>query len=139
MHFWLTMGYVGLFRDSYCAGDTRRLGELPLDGQRLRSGEGGGNAWRLMQNRRMAKRTRRGFIAFGAGAVACVGGWEWLNSGAHAEGDIPPALRGVLGFNERVVRSALYSNDHLAKVYPASGCRKNQSERRISESMTISI
>jgi len=67
----------------------------------------------------MARRTRRSFIVLGAGGAAGAGGWVWLNSGA-AEGDIPPALRRVLGFNERVVRSALYSNDHLVKTYPAS-------------------
>ncbi len=68
----------------------------------------------------MKKRTRRSFAALGAGAVACVAGWEWLNGGAHAEGDIPPALRSALGFNERVLRSAVYSNEHLARTYPAS-------------------
>jgi DMSO/TMAO reductase YedYZ molybdopterin-dependent catalytic subunit len=69
--------------------------------------------------REMARRTRRSFLVLGAGAAAGVGGWVRLNSGAD-EGDIPPALRRVLGLNERVVRGALYSNDHLAKVFPAS-------------------
>jgi DMSO/TMAO reductase YedYZ molybdopterin-dependent catalytic subunit len=34
--------------------------------------------------------------------------------------DIPSSLRAVLGVNERVVRSALYSERHLARTYPAS-------------------
>jgi DMSO/TMAO reductase YedYZ molybdopterin-dependent catalytic subunit len=67
----------------------------------------------------IARRTRRSFMALGAGAVAGVGGWIWLTSGAE-EGDIPPALRRVLGFNERVVRNVLYSNRHGVKIYPAS-------------------
>jgi DMSO/TMAO reductase YedYZ molybdopterin-dependent catalytic subunit len=71
----------------------------------------------------IARRTRRSFMALGAGAAACVGGWVWLNSGA-SEGNIPPALRSVLGFNERVVRNALYSNDHLVKTFPASAAGK---------------
>ena len=67
----------------------------------------------------IARRTRRSFIVMGAGAVAGAAGIAGLVSGAP-EGDIPPALRGVLGFNEKVARSALYSNDHLAQTYPAS-------------------
>jgi len=66
------------------------------------------------------RRSRRAFIALGAGAAAVVGGWKWLNRGMGGAADIPPALRGVLGFNETVVRNALYSNDHLVRTYPAS-------------------
>jgi hypothetical protein len=66
----------------------------------------------------IARRTRRSFMVLGAGAVAGIGGWHWLNSGDDA--GIPPSLRKVLGFNERVVRATLYSNDHLVKTYPAS-------------------
>jgi len=62
-------------------------------------------------------------MVLGAGAAAGVAGWAYLNSGAP-EGDIPPALRSVLGFNERVVRSALYDNGHLARTYPASAIGK---------------
>lgn len=75
---------------------------------------------KLTPEQEISQRSRRAFIGLGAGAVLGIAGWEWLNSGPIPEGDIPPALRGVLGFNERVVRSALYSNDHLAKTYPAS-------------------
>jgi DMSO/TMAO reductase YedYZ molybdopterin-dependent catalytic subunit len=73
----------------------------------------------LNAKKELARRSRRSFIMLGAGAVAGVAGWEWLNAGAE-EGDIPPALRRVLGFNERVVRGALYSNRHLVKTFPAS-------------------
>jgi DMSO/TMAO reductase YedYZ molybdopterin-dependent catalytic subunit len=68
----------------------------------------------------MARRTRRGFLALGAGAVAAAAGWEWLNAGYRRGGDIPGPLRTILGFNERVVRSTLFSDDHLVKTYPAS-------------------
>ena len=70
-------------------------------------------------DREISERTRRSFIVMGAGAVAGIAGWVALNHGGE-EGDIPPALRGILGFNERVVRSTLYGNSHLAKTYPAS-------------------
>ena len=68
----------------------------------------------------MARRTRRSFMVLGGGAVAAAAGFEWLTSGAHPDGDIPPGLRSALGVNERVVRGSLYGNDHLAKIYPAS-------------------
>jgi hypothetical protein len=72
----------------------------------------------LTPEQEIARRTRRSFMVLGAGAVAAAGGWTWLNAGDDA--GIPPSLRKVLGFNERVVRSTLYSNDHLARTYPAS-------------------
>jgi DMSO/TMAO reductase YedYZ molybdopterin-dependent catalytic subunit len=68
----------------------------------------------------IARRSRRSFIALGAGAVAGIAGWEWLNSGTSEDDTLPPALRKVLGFNEKVVRNALFSNDHLTKTYPVS-------------------
>lgn len=77
----------------------------------------------LTPEQEIRQRSRRGFIALGAGAVVGLAGLTWLNSGG-AEGDIPPALRGVLGFNEGVLRNMTYSNDHLAKTYPASAIGK---------------
>jgi len=68
----------------------------------------------------LSRRSRRAFLVMGVGAVAGFAGWEWLNSGHYEEGDIPPALRAALGMNEKVVRSALYGNGHLAKTYPVS-------------------
>jgi DMSO/TMAO reductase YedYZ molybdopterin-dependent catalytic subunit len=73
----------------------------------------------LTPEQELARRSRRSFMVLGAGAVAGMGGWGWLNS-ASDDDDLPPALRKVLGFNERVVRSALYSNRHLVRTYPAS-------------------
>ena len=62
------------------------------------------------------QKTRRGFLALGAGMAAAVGGFAWLYPAADAE-DIPGPLRSVLNFNERVVRSALYDNSHLVKTF----------------------
>src|SRR5579863_7878907 len=67
----------------------------------------------------LARRSRRSFIALGAGAVGAAAGWYWINA-QPLEDEIPRPLRGVLGVNERLVRNALYSNDHLARTYPAS-------------------
>lgn len=68
----------------------------------------------------MARRTRRGFLALGAGAAVAAGGWHWLNSGYTRGGDIPGPLRSMLRLNERVVRTALFRDSHLVKTYPAS-------------------
>ncbi len=38
--------------------------------------------------------------------------------------EIPKTLRSVLGFNERVVRTALFSDGHLVKTFPASAIGK---------------
>jgi DMSO/TMAO reductase YedYZ molybdopterin-dependent catalytic subunit len=70
----------------------------------------------------IARRSRRSFMILGGGAAAGVAGWFALNRG-DADG-IPPALRGVLGFNEKLVRGAVYNNDHLTKTYPASAIGK---------------
>ena len=75
---------------------------------------------KLTPEREMSRRTRRGFMALGAGAVVAAGGWQWLNAGYKRGGDIPSPLRTMLRFNERVVRSALFSDDHLVKTYPSS-------------------
>lgn len=67
----------------------------------------------------LARRSRRSFIALGAGAVGVAAGGYWIHSLLGGD-DLPPSLRRGLGFNERVVRSALYSNEHLVRTYPAS-------------------
>src|ERR1035438_8241053 len=73
----------------------------------------------LTPEQEMARRSRRSFLALGAGAVGAVAGGYWIHS-LLGEEDIPPSLRTVLGVNERVVRTALYSNKHLVRTYPAS-------------------
>lgn len=75
---------------------------------------------KLTPEQEMSRRTRRGFIALGAGALVAAGGWEWLNSGYVPEGRLPTPLRSMLGFNEKVVRGVLFSDRHLVKTYPAS-------------------
>jgi hypothetical protein len=79
---------------------------------------------KLTPEQEMSRRTRRGFLALGAGAAVAAGGWEWLNSGYNRGADIPAPLRAVLGFNEKVVRATLFSDGHLVKTYPASAIGK---------------
>jgi DMSO/TMAO reductase YedYZ molybdopterin-dependent catalytic subunit len=73
----------------------------------------------LTPEQELARRSRRSFIGLGAGAICVAGGWYWLNS-QPLEDEIPRPLRRVLGVNERVVRDALYSDEHLVRTYPAS-------------------
>lgn len=80
-------------------------------------------ATKLTPEQELARRTRRSFIGLGAGAVGAVAAWRWLNA-ASEDDPIPPPLRRVLGFNERVVRNALYSEGHLVRTYPASAIGK---------------
>ena len=75
-------------------------------------------AIKLTPEQELARRTRRSFIGLGAGAVGAAAAWRWLNA-APEDDPIPPPLRRVLGFNERVVRNALYSEGHLVRTYPA--------------------
>ncbi len=79
---------------------------------------------KLTPEQDMSRRTRRGFLALGAGAVVAAGGWQWLNSGYQRGGDIPKPLRTILGINEKVVRATLFSDQHLVKTYPASAIGK---------------
>src|ERR1700761_6293418 len=71
----------------------------------------------------LAHRSRRSFLALGAGAVGVAAGARWIHS-MLGEDNIPAPLRSVLGVNERVVRSTLYSNGHLIRTYPASAIGK---------------
>ncbi len=73
----------------------------------------------LTPEQEMKRRTRRSFATLGAGAIGAVAGWYWLNA-QPLEDEIPAPLRAVLGFNERVIRTALYSDRHLVRTYPAS-------------------
>lgn len=71
----------------------------------------------------LARRSRRSFVALGAGTAAAAAGAYWIHS-LLGRDDIPHSLRNVLGINERVVRDTLYSNDHLVRTYPASAIGK---------------
>ena len=80
---------------------------------------------KLTPEQEIAARSRRSFLALGAGAVAGMAGLSWMFSGTPAsEGDIPPMFRSALGFNEKAVRGALYSNNNLAPTFPASAIGK---------------
>jgi DMSO/TMAO reductase YedYZ molybdopterin-dependent catalytic subunit len=77
----------------------------------------------LTPEQELARRSRRSFLALGAGAAAAAGGWYWLNT-RPLEDEIPGPLRRILGVNEKVVRTALYSDNHLVRTYPASAVGK---------------
>jgi DMSO/TMAO reductase YedYZ molybdopterin-dependent catalytic subunit len=77
----------------------------------------------LTGEQELTRRSRRAFLTLGAGAVGVAGAWFWLQS-RPLEDEIPGPLRSVLGFNERVVRGTLFSNDHLVATYPASAIGK---------------
>jgi DMSO/TMAO reductase YedYZ molybdopterin-dependent catalytic subunit len=80
---------------------------------------------KLTPEQEIAARSRRSFLALGAGAVVGMAGLSWMFSGDPAvEGDLPPVFRGVLGLNEKAVRTALYSNNNLAPTFPASAVGK---------------
>jgi DMSO/TMAO reductase YedYZ molybdopterin-dependent catalytic subunit len=68
----------------------------------------------------IARRTRRAFMVMGGGAAVGFGGLWALNTSPNPDDDIPAGLRRVLGFNEKVVRGTIYSNDHLVKTYQPS-------------------
>ena len=78
---------------------------------------------KLTAEQELARRSRRSFIALGAGAIGAVAAWYWLNSQPLAD-EIPRPLRRVLGWNESVVRNVLYSDRHLVRTYPASAVGK---------------
>jgi DMSO/TMAO reductase YedYZ molybdopterin-dependent catalytic subunit len=75
---------------------------------------------KLTPEQELRRRTRRGFVGLGAGAVAAAAGWKWLNHGDETSADIPKPLRSILKVNEQVARKTLFSHDHLVKTYPAS-------------------
>jgi DMSO/TMAO reductase YedYZ molybdopterin-dependent catalytic subunit len=84
----------------------------------------------------LARRSRRSFIVLGAGPVAAVAGWEWLRN-APLQDEIPAPLRTALGFNEVVVRNALYSDRHLVRTYPASAVGRIKVNGDIGMEMSI--
>jgi len=77
----------------------------------------------LSPEQELARRSRRSFLALGAGTVGAAAGGYWIHS-VMGQDDLPASLRSILGVNERVVRTALYSDRHLARTYPASAIGK---------------
>jgi DMSO/TMAO reductase YedYZ molybdopterin-dependent catalytic subunit len=71
------------------------------------------------QQKNINRRTFLGFATLGLGALGGVSGWKWLQAQPEVDGALAP-LRSVLESNAALNQSALYSNAHLAPVYPRS-------------------
>jgi DMSO/TMAO reductase YedYZ molybdopterin-dependent catalytic subunit len=65
----------------------------------------------------MKRRSRRDVLALGVGAVAAIGGWEWLMHSAEDSG-IPAPLRRVLGLDRRITSNLVFGEGHLAPQFP---------------------
>jgi DMSO/TMAO reductase YedYZ molybdopterin-dependent catalytic subunit len=78
---------------------------------------------KMTPEQELARRSRRSFLALGAGAIGATAGWYWLKNSPLRD-EIPAPLRSVLGFNEAVASKALYSDQHLVRTYPVSAIGK---------------
>lgn len=63
----------------------------------------------------LRRRSRRAFLTFGAGAMATVGGWRWLNARSHDDGIAWP-LRRVLSAEDRLARLTSRSSARVAEL-----------------------
>nr|MBA2340068.1 hypothetical protein [Pyrinomonadaceae bacterium] len=66
--------------------------------------------------REASRRSRRSFVVGGIGALAALGGWEWLKT-RQANDGVPWPLRRALESNEGLARS-YFSSSRLAPVFP---------------------
>jgi DMSO/TMAO reductase YedYZ molybdopterin-dependent catalytic subunit len=71
------------------------------------------------QQKNVNRRTFLGFATLGLGALGGVLGWKWLANQPEVEGALAP-LRSVMESNAALNEKVLYSNTHLAPVYPRS-------------------
>jgi DMSO/TMAO reductase YedYZ molybdopterin-dependent catalytic subunit len=67
--------------------------------------------------RELAIRSRRAFLALGAGGLAAYGVWEWLQTRPEV-GSIPWPFRRMLRFNQGLEQD-YFSKYHTAAVFPA--------------------
>jgi DMSO/TMAO reductase YedYZ molybdopterin-dependent catalytic subunit len=74
--------------------------------------------WNRQVRQRMAQRSRRSFLLWGAGITAGVAGFEWLTSRSTI-GDVPWPFRKTLEFNERIA-SGLFSEHRLSRTFNPS-------------------
>ena len=68
--------------------------------------------------RELRRLSRRGFITFGAGALATYGAWKWLRLRPKENGVEWP-LRRAFGFNEKLAEG-YFSDSRMIKTYPPS-------------------
>src|SRR5437762_169768 len=69
-------------------------------------------------DKQLRRLSRRGFLVWGAGAIAAYGGWKWL---IHAKriGDAPWPLRRALQVNEKL-SEAYFSGRRMSPAFPPS-------------------
>ena len=72
--------------------------------------------------REMQKLSRRSFVWGGVAVAAGFAGWRWLVRKSE-DADLPPVLRGVLGFNERLAL-AYFRPSRLAPTFLAKAAQE---------------
>lgn len=65
------------------------------------------------------RRSRRAFLSFGAGSVAAIGGWWWLNT-RGLDGEVRWPLRGALNIDDRVARVVARPSAKVSTVNAAT-------------------
>src|SRR5581483_7620971 len=69
-------------------------------------------------DKELARRSRRGFLVFGAGSIAAYVGWKLLST-ANRIGDVPWPLRRGFETNEKL-SEAYFKESRLSPTFPPS-------------------
>jgi DMSO/TMAO reductase YedYZ molybdopterin-dependent catalytic subunit len=85
----------------------------------------------------LKRRSRRGFLTLGAGAIAAVAGWKWLGSRPPIDG-VPWPLRRTLENNEALAR-AYFSKSRLSPRFRPSDITRVRLNGRIGLTAPIDL